>query len=97
MGQVDAGRTPPTAGCRTRETEWEEERRSLAQGDSLENRLVGAATEGSGRPPARRSQEDAGEEDAARPRVDTVFGGSCETRSGRPAQRGRPAHVEGAA
>ena len=32
---VDERRIPPTVGCRTRETEWGERRRSSAQGDSL--------------------------------------------------------------
>ena len=63
---VDERRTPPAVGCRTRKTERGERRRSSPQGHSWGNRLPGGCYEGSVRP-ARRSQEDAGEEDAARP------------------------------
>ena len=73
-----------------------ERRRSSAQGDSSGNRLPGGCYEGSVRP-ARRSQEDAGEEDAARPGcIAFRLGDSCETGSGQPACYGRPAHGEAA-
>ena len=90
MGLVDAGRTPPTVGCRTRETEWGERRRSSAQGDSSGNRLRGNCYEGSGCP-TTSSQASAWEKDAACPGWILQWG-SCETGSDQPACNGRPAH-----
>ncbi len=36
---VDAGRTPPTVGCRTRETEWGERGRSSPRADTVRGEL----------------------------------------------------------
>ena len=50
MKLVDAGRAPPTVGCRTRETERGERRLSPARGDSLGESTPGSCYEGSGCP-----------------------------------------------
>ena len=99
MGPVDAGRTPPTVGCRTRKTEWGMEKDAAWPRVKSVN-WEEAATEGSVRPATRsechrRTRVKEGRSSAQGERQS--LGESCETRSGRPAGTRRPAHVEGAA
>ena len=78
---VDERRTPPTVGCRTRETEWGERRRSSAQGQFRGIDSGGTAVR----------------EDAARPeRVASKVGEAARREAASLLLSGRPARVEAA-